>query len=64
MIRYVPKSFFGITSQGEDEQRQHAARLLLTGWDVEAAATMTGLPLDQVREIAENAGDDFGISQP
>jgi hypothetical protein len=59
MTRFVPKSFLGIASQGEDVQRQYAARLLLSGYDAESAATLSGLPLDQVRTIAESLVDEF-----
>lgn len=52
MTRYVPKSVFGIASQGEDAQRQHAQRLLLSGFDAESAAVLSGVPLDVVRQLA------------
>jgi hypothetical protein len=57
---YVRKSsVFGIGAEDGDARREHAARLLLTGWDVESAATMTGLQLDQVRAIAATVVDEF-----
>lgn len=52
-------SVYGIEHFGRDAQREHAARLLLTGWDLEAAAMMSGLPLNQLRAIADGLTDEF-----
>jgi hypothetical protein len=59
MSRFVPKSVFGIHSQGEDDKRRHAARLLQSGYDAEGAAALSGLSVDQVRAIADELVDEF-----
>lgn len=41
----------------EDRRREHASRLLLSGWSVEAAAELSGLAVDQLLEIAAKAGE-------
>lgn len=33
-------------------EEEHAARLLAEGWDAQAVAELTGIPLDQVRALA------------
>jgi hypothetical protein len=63
VTRRVPESVFGIASQGTDAQRQHAARLLLSGYDVESAAALSGTPLVQVRAIAATVDLDE-LSRP
>jgi hypothetical protein len=49
---------------GADAQHQHAARLLLSGWNEEAVAEMTGLALDQVHTIAEASAGEIPMSTP
>lgn len=45
-------SVYSVEQLGPNVQRQHAARLLLTGYDLESAAALSGLTLDQVHELA------------
>ena len=56
--RYVRKArLHGIAD--DDARREHAARLLLSGYDVESVAVLSGLTLDQVRAIADElAGEE------
>jgi hypothetical protein len=62
MTRRVTPSVFPITTFGEDVQRQHAARLLLSGYDIESAARLSGLPLDEVTALAATV--DFRELEP
>jgi hypothetical protein len=63
--RLVPPSVFCIDRRGEDAQREHAARLIISGWDIESAATLTGLPIETVREIAGTVdADDLANGPP
>jgi hypothetical protein len=63
--RRVEPSVFVIDRRGEDAQRRYCARLLLAGWDLQSAATLAGLPIATVREIASTVGaDDFTSEAP
>ena len=52
MTRRVPSSVFVIDRRGVEAQRRYAARLLVSGYDLESAAMLSGLSLDEVRAIA------------
>jgi hypothetical protein len=56
--RFEP-SVFAVGGRSEDIRRRYAERLLVSGFDIEAAAAMTGLPVADVREIAAKMDDDF-----
>lgn len=58
MSHPILPSYFPITTRGAEVQRQHAQRLLLSGFDVESAAMLSGLQLDEVRAIAEQIADE------
>jgi hypothetical protein len=63
--RRVPQSVFAIDYRGPDLRRQLALRMLWQGWTVEAASTLTGLPIATVREIASTlSADDFTSEAP
>jgi hypothetical protein len=59
MIRSVPPSVHDISTRGRDLQEQHARRLLLSGYDLESAATLSRLPLAAVRQLAATVIDEF-----
>jgi hypothetical protein len=58
MSRRVRRSVFGVAGLEPDEREHYAARLLLSGFDVEAAAAVTGLQLDAGKAIAEALDPD------
>jgi hypothetical protein len=58
MSRRVPYSIFGVSTMSVDELRQHARRLLQSGYNVEATAELTGLSVGDVRAIAETPDAD------
>jgi hypothetical protein len=60
----VTPSVWDISRRGSDLQRQHAQRLLLSGYDVESAATLSRLPVDQVREIARASDLEIKPTRP
>jgi hypothetical protein len=58
----VLPSHFELETRGADVQRQHAQRLLLSGFDVQSAAVMTGLPISEVQAIADGLVDEFAAA--
>jgi len=60
-VRSLPPSVYGVRWQGIDAQQRYAARLLLTGYDLESAAALSGLTLAEVREIAAATPDELDV---
>ncbi len=64
MIRSITPSIWDVSRRGRDLQRQHAQRLLLSGFDVPSAAVLTGLPLSEVEKIAASADLQIKPTRP
>jgi hypothetical protein len=59
VIGRVPPSVWGVAGFDADERLRHAARLLWSGYDIESAAVLSGLPVEQARELATSVADPF-----
>jgi hypothetical protein len=64
MTRRVPPSAFGVAGLDDDERVRHAARLLLSGFDLDAVAAICGLPVALVRRLAATVVDEFARAAP
>jgi hypothetical protein len=51
----VPPSCISPAVRAGDVRRQHAARLVWSGWSIEAAAMLCDLPVEEVRAVAAAA---------
>lgn len=54
MTRRVEPSVFVVDRRGVDVQREYCARLIVSGWDLESAAVLSGLPLGEAQAIADD----------